>query len=222
VGDKPNKGLGVLSYGEYSFRRHDAYDAQHRWVLPLVVDGPEPFTLFAVWTKKHVRTGYYISCIFDALKCYRTILEGPRVIWAGDFNQSVLFDPPDDPLHFSRWLSQAEEFGFQSLYHLNRKCEHGCERDKTFFRHHNINQPHHLDYIFAKADIYGGGFDLDVGEHAEWAKLSDHMPLTLTTWGQSQGPNQARCSERRDVLMSKSDTMRTSLLTRAVADLESR
>jgi len=186
VGSNPNKGLAVLSYGDYSFKVHDAYDAQHRWIVPLAVDGPEPFTLFAVWTVPHVKTRYYVSCLFDALKSYRTILETERVIWAGDFNQSTLFDSPDDPLHFSRWLSQAAKFGFRSLYHLKLDYKHGCEADKTFFLHHDISKPHHIDYIFAKADIYGNGFDLVVGRHAVWAKLSDHMPLTLTTWSRQE------------------------------------
>jgi hypothetical protein len=190
VGSNRNKGLAVLSYGDYSLRVHDGYDAQHRWILPLAVDGPEPFTLFAVWTVPHVKTRYYVSCLFDALKSYRTILESERVVWAGDFNQSTLFDSPDDPLHFSRWLSRIAKFGFRSLYHLKLDFKHGCEPDKTFFLHHDISKPHHIDYIFAKPDIYGNGFDLVVGQHAAWAKLSDHMPLTLTTWGRTKRPNQ--------------------------------
>jgi hypothetical protein len=183
VGDNRNKGLAVLSYGNYSFRVHDAYDPRHRWVPPLAVDGPEPFTLFAVWTVKHEETGYYVSCLFEALETYRTILEAERVIWAGDFNQSTLFDSPDDPLAFSRWLFQAAEFGFRSLYHVKLGCNHGCEPDKTFFLHHNLTKPHHIDYIFAKPGIYDHAFDLVVGQHASWAKFSDHMPLILTTLG---------------------------------------
>jgi endonuclease/exonuclease/phosphatase family metal-dependent hydrolase len=101
-------------------------------------------------------------------------------MWAGDFNQSTLFDSPSDPLHFSRWLSKAKTFGFDSLYHRHARCEHGAERDKTFFLHHNAEKPHHIDYIFAKPALYTRGFEFAVGRHREWAKLSDHMPLTFT------------------------------------------
>jgi len=191
VGDNKKKGLAVLSYGNYSLRVHEAYDSRHRWILPIIVDGPEPFTLFAVWTVPHHETRSYVSCLFDALKTYRTILQAERAIWAADFNQSTLFNSPADPLHFSHWLSKAAEFGFQSLYHMKLVCKHGCEPDKTFFLYHDISKPHHIDYIFAKSDIYEKGFDLVVGEHASWAKLSDHMPMTLTTAPNHFAPNQA-------------------------------
>src|SRR4029079_10853120 len=71
VGDKPAKGLAVLSYGAYSLRVHDAYEPRHRWILPLEVDGPISFILFAVWTVPHQETGYYVSCLFEALETYR-------------------------------------------------------------------------------------------------------------------------------------------------------
>lgn len=180
VGSNPNKGLAVLSYGEYSLRVHDAYDPRHRWILPLEVDGPASFTLFAVWTVPDEETGYYVSCLFDALRTYRKILSMPRVIWAGDFNQSTLFDTPSDPLHFSHWVSKMAEFGFRSLYHLKAGCEQGEERDKTFFLHHDIEKPHHIDYIFAKPELYASGFDFAVGDHRSWSKASDHMPLTFS------------------------------------------
>jgi hypothetical protein len=84
---------------------------------------------------------------------------------AGDFNQSTLFDSPSDPLHFSHWLSKAEALGFVSLYHLNARCAHGEEPDKTFFLYHDVKKPHHLDYIFAKPELYERGFEFTVGDH---------------------------------------------------------
>lgn len=181
VGSSRNKGLGVIAYGDYSLSVHEAYDPRHRWILPLSVAGPEPFTLFAVWTVPHEETGYYVSCLLEALETYRDLLADERVVWAGDFNQSTLFDSPSNPLHFSHWLAKAKACGFDSLYHLKAECAHGAEPAKTFFLHHNEAKPHHIDYIFAKPSVYAGGFELTVGDHAAWYKLSDHMPLTLTT-----------------------------------------
>src|ERR1043166_5822125 len=90
VGETRNKGLGVIAYGDYSLRIHDAYEPRHRWILPLEVDGPEPFVLFAVWTVPHRETRYYVTCLFEALETYRELLNEPRVVWAGDFNQSTI------------------------------------------------------------------------------------------------------------------------------------
>src|SRR5690242_2076381 len=50
VGENHQKGLGVISYGEYSVKVHPAYDPELRWILPLQVSGPVPFLLLAVWT----------------------------------------------------------------------------------------------------------------------------------------------------------------------------
>jgi len=182
IGENQNKGLAVVSYGGYSLRVHEAYEPRHRWILPLHVEGPTSFVLFGVWTVPDKTTGYYVSCLFDALQTYRALLKEPRVIWAGDFNQSTRFDSPSDPLHFSHWLSKAARFGLVSLYHLHARCEHGAEPDKTFFLHHSAKKPDHLDYIFAKPPMYHRGFEFSVGDYRSWSKLSDHMPLTFTTF----------------------------------------
>lgn len=181
VGDLPTKGLGVISYGDYSLRVHEAYDPRHRWILPLHVDGPRCFTLFAVWTVKHEETGYYGTPLFEALETYRDIIGLPNVVWAGDFNQSTVFDSPSDPLHFSHWISKAEEFGFRSIYHLNASVDHGAEPEKTFFLYGHEDKPHHIDFIFAKPPLYESGYEFAVGEHRAWSGSSDHMPLIFST-----------------------------------------
>jgi exodeoxyribonuclease III len=181
VGENRNKGLGVISYGEYSLRIHEAYDPRHRWILPLEVSGPESFVLIAVWTVPDEKTRYYVTCLFEALKTYRTLLKQPRVVWAGDFNQSTVFDEPSDPLHFSHWVAKAESFGFESLYHRHIRCEYGKEPAKTFFQYHDAKKPFHLDYIFGKPDMVRNGFEVEVGAHHKWSMLSDHMPVTFTT-----------------------------------------
>jgi hypothetical protein len=49
-GTNPQKGLAVLSYGDYAFELHPSYDRRHRWIVPVSVSGPISFLLFAVWT----------------------------------------------------------------------------------------------------------------------------------------------------------------------------
>lgn len=62
IGDNPNKkGLGVVSYGEYSLSVHESYDRSLKYILPLKVTGPSSFTLLAVWTVKHPAVKYYVS-----------------------------------------------------------------------------------------------------------------------------------------------------------------
>src|SRR6185312_11762683 len=167
AGDNPLKGLAVISYGEYSLRVHEAYDPRLRWILPLDVDGPIPFTLIAVWAMPDEDTGrLYARCLFDACDTYRTLLESPRVVLAGDFNNNMSFDTPRHPLKFATLLSTLDSFGLRSLYHLDRGCIHGAEPDPTFFLYHRADKQHHIDFVFAKPALSDLGFSVSVGDHA--------------------------------------------------------
>ena len=177
IGDNPHKGLAVISYGDVTLTLHPSYDPALRWILPLEVGGPVPFVLFAVWMMPHATSGFYAQSLFEACDTYRALLEGPRVAMAGDFNNNVRFDRPRHPWNCARLLERLDALGLHSLYHLDRGCPNGDERDATFFMHHDAGKGHHLDYIFAKPALYACGFRLTVGSHAEWSKASDHVPL---------------------------------------------
>src|SRR5712692_9910875 len=51
IGDNPNKGLGVFSFGADRLVRDDTYDASIQYALPVRVEGPgrTAFHLVAVW-----------------------------------------------------------------------------------------------------------------------------------------------------------------------------
>jgi exodeoxyribonuclease-3 len=180
VGENPRKGLGVLSYGEYSVAVHEAYDPRLRWILPLDVRGPIPFTLFAVWTVPDAATRYYAQPLFDTCETYRNLLGSTRVVIAGDFNNNVRFDKPDHPLNFSKLVQTFAGFDLHSLYHLHNGCAHGAEGEPTFFLYHHAAKPYHLDFVFAKPALYSNGFSVAVGAHATWGKVSDHMPMVCS------------------------------------------
>ncbi|MEP7384491.1 MAG: endonuclease/exonuclease/phosphatase family protein [Gemmatimonadota bacterium] len=178
IGENPRKGLAVISYGDYSLTLHEAYDPRLRWILPLEVLGPSPFTLIAVSAMPDTSTGRYIQCLVDACETYRDLLASSRVVLAGDFNNHVVFDSPRKPMKFVSLLATLGEAGFQSLYHLERGCAHGEESDPTFFLYHRVQHAHHIDFIFAKSAMIAPGFKMTVGDHTRWGKSSDHMPLT--------------------------------------------
>jgi hypothetical protein len=186
VGDNPRKGLAVVSYGDYRLEVHDSYDPGLRWILPLAVDGPMPFVLFAVWAMPHPR--YYVQCLFEAIEKYRSVLELPRVVWAGDFNNNVAFDRRAHELNFAHWLAKARALGFQSLYHLHNRCEHGSESHDTFFLHHDARKGHHLDFIFAKPALYSRGVEVSIGNPRQWLEKSDHMPVSCFFRGRDGAP----------------------------------
>ncbi|CAN5371031.1 endonuclease/exonuclease/phosphatase family protein [soil metagenome] len=180
IGDNERKGLAVISYGDVTLTTHPSYDPSLRWILPLEVGGPVPYTLFAVWMMPHVTSRFYAQSLFEACDTYRDLLEAPRVAMAGDFNNNVSFDRPRHPWSYARLLERFDALGLRSLYHLDRGCAHGSERHATFFMYHDAAKRHHLDYIFAKPALYADGFRIAVGTHAKWSAASDHVPLACS------------------------------------------
>jgi len=179
IGENPRKGLGILSYGDFTLTVDPAYDDTIKWIIPLRVSGPRTFLLLAVWTVKDHDTGYYITQLMRAVEQYRHMLiAGPAVI-AGDFNQSVRLDSPNAPT-FRALVHDLETVGLLSTYHQHCNCQQGEEPDPTFFLHHKPTKPHHLDYVFASRDLLARGMNVRVGRHEEWLQLSDHMPVSCT------------------------------------------
>jgi len=176
-GDNPNKGIGIVSYGDYSLNLHYAYDPRFRLIIPLEVAGPESFVLVAVWMLRCQDTRSYVEHLLRAYEYYRTIFRGRTVIWAGDFNASVRFDPELRQFKFADFISMAEADQIQSMYHRQNECAHGDESDGTFFMNRHADKKHHIDYVFASKELLDSGFEVDVGSHQDWMEHSDHMPL---------------------------------------------
>lgn len=177
-GEKPTKGLAVLSFGRLEFKLHPCYEPRFRWVVPLVFNDPVPWVLFAVWTLPVPETQSYVQPLIEAFDHYRPLIGQIPVVWAGDFNSSFRFDRPSRRFRFRDFVDRMSNDGIHSLYHLHRRCEHGEEPEKTFFLHHHRERGHHIDYVFASSALYEHGIDCSVGEFDEWSGRSDHVPLT--------------------------------------------
>ena len=52
--------------------------------------------------------------------------------------------------------------------------------ESTFYLHHNAVKGFHIDFIFASPSLLSQASRVDVGTHADWAKLSDHMPVVCS------------------------------------------
>jgi exodeoxyribonuclease III len=177
-GSNPRKGLAVISYGDYALEVHPSYDSRFQWIVPLSVSGPVAFVLFAVWTLPFGGYGgRYVRPLLEAFEFYKSTIDTSEVIWAGDFNSNFVFDTPSRGYKFCDFVSLLSQRGLHSLYHHQRKCEHGKEPDDTFYHHHNPDKGHHIDYVFAAERLHPRGIDVSIGSHAEWSKRSDHAPL---------------------------------------------
>ncbi|MGB8170918.1 MAG: endonuclease/exonuclease/phosphatase family protein [Chthoniobacteraceae bacterium] len=189
-GSNPQKGLAVISYGDYSVDVHPGYDPSHEWIVPLSVSGPTPFILFAVWTVPLGKWGgRYVRPLLAALETYKNAMNGSEIVWAGDFNSNYIFDKPGRRFKFCDFVAILREQGLHSVYHHHRGCEHGEEPDKTFYLHHNAEKGYHIDYVFASERLLPHGVDVSIGSHADWAKRSDHAPLVCDFLSESATPS---------------------------------
>jgi hypothetical protein len=182
-GDNPSKGLGVISYGDYELKVHEAYEGRHRWVVPLKVSGPRSFLLFAVWTLPDQRSRSYVQPLIEALHDYEALLDSGEAIWAGDFNSNFVFDRPSRRHKFADFVGLLAKQEIHSIYHRTNGCGHGDEADKTFYHYHHHDKGHHIDYIFASKSLHQHGCEVAVGTYADWAQSSDHVPLICTIRG---------------------------------------
>ena len=94
-GTNPRKGMAVVTYGEYELQVHPSYEPSHQWIVPLVVTGPRPFILFAVWTLPlGGYSGRYVRPLLEAFESYKDLMASSEAVWAGDFNSNFVFDRP--------------------------------------------------------------------------------------------------------------------------------
>ncbi|HEX7157708.1 MAG TPA: endonuclease/exonuclease/phosphatase family protein [Edaphobacter sp.] len=183
-GDNPNKGLGVFYRREWDVRprqRSDSKSAEAKWIVPFDVHGPESFTLIAVWAcaiDGNYHAGY-VGQIHKALKHHPEWFSTGPVVMAGDFNSNAVWDRKRGAENHSSMVEALGRHGLVSAYHCSLSQEHGAEQHPTFHLYRHADKPYHLDYIFVPLS-WQNRLSVEVGSHADWARLSDHYPLSMT------------------------------------------
>lgn len=178
VGDNPSKGLLVLGSDARPFSIHEAYNPEHRYVLPLRVAGALDLVLIGVWTQRDKGVGY-TQHLSQALEEYEPLFRKHSIV-IGDFNANKMWDPEHrrDVTHSEnvQWL---EDHGLVSVYHSLTGEPQGEESAATHAFRRNPGNPFHIDYAFVSRSLMVGNPVLDVPPIAEWIGLSDHGPLVL-------------------------------------------
>ena len=187
IGNNPNKGLGVFSFGAHRLVQDDAYDPSITYALPVRVTGPgqRVFHLMALWAH-HGLAGTRMSTVgptLQALAAYESFLRARPSIVAGDFNNHIRWDKParrgtmpTPSPRSSDWDSSARITTFLGL-------EQGGETHPTFYwRTRSVDGPtYHIDYVFMPETSVSRLQSVVVGTRADWIAtgLSDHAPLIL-------------------------------------------
>jgi exonuclease III len=184
IGDNDKKGLGVVTFGDYTLARDACWDAKHQFFLPARITGPTRFNLLAVWALNHRNRGELAGqrdATLQAITHYRDFLgQSAHTIVAGDFNHNVIWDKPRATrANFRPVLDALESLGLVSAYHQLHSQPHGQESAHTLNWRHRTNTPYHVDYIFAPKASLSAAARLQIVAPGTGDPLSDHLALVL-------------------------------------------
>lgn len=137
-------------------------------------------TVIAAWscytgTPKKEEPGPTLKALPDLVSS----LEGQQAIFAGDFNNSALWDKPGRADNFGNLVEQLESDSLKSAYHHFFSEHFGSENRPTFFSQRNRKKSYHLDYCFLSRSLIDRVEKVEVGAYEDWISLSDHMPLIV-------------------------------------------
>ncbi len=178
-GSNPFKGLGVFCRKGWSIRALP--QPRQKWIVPVEVDAPTPFTLIAVWACRSGIKGAddYIGQLYQALMSYPEWFDGRSVVLAGDLNSNKRWDPERLVGNHSEVVKILSERGLVSGYHEFTGQTQGAETRPTSYLYRHAHRPYHIDYIFIPREWAARLKTVDVGEYEQWSKLSDHCPVTV-------------------------------------------
>ena len=178
-GHNPNQGLAVICSSNYRLTPIPQIEEPPLYVIPIQVEGPTSFTLFAVWTIKNQKMPY-IQAVASAIDRYAGLFEKDPVIMMGDFNANAIWDSLHPPnLNHSSVVQRLIGLGMTSAYHHFNQEEHGRETQATFYLHRNSTKAFHIDYCFLPVAWANQIHSISIGSHGKWLQHSDHMPLVV-------------------------------------------
>lgn len=180
-GHNKNKGVGIFSYNKYKFQLFDIHNPEFKIILPLeVTNGDIDFTLFAIWANNPQDLRFqYVGQIWKAIHYYDILLQDEKIILAGDFNSSSIWDLPRRECNHSNVVSLLAQKGIHSTYHKYYNQEQGKETQPTLFMYRHEDKAYHIDYCFASTFLINRLQGLEVGSYKAWKQFSDHMPLII-------------------------------------------
>ena len=172
-----NKGLGVLiKNGSASL--DPIHNPNLINFLPIRSDD---IKILGVWAYNHraKKFGDDVSGeTIQAIEFYKEWLidDDLPCVFGGDFNNSVIWDKPNNQNNFQNINSKLEDLGFNSAYHSNTNDGFGSEETPTFFHTKQESKKYHIDYLYLKSLESNL---VELGDYDDWIKLSDHVPIMV-------------------------------------------
>jgi exonuclease III len=177
-GSNTRKGLAVISR---NWPIQTIAHPKQKWIVPITVGAPKPFTLIAVWACRVSlrKADNYIGQVYQALASNPDWFDANPVVVAGDFNSNAIWDAERLIGNHSAVVKFLGERGIVSAYHEHFKELQGQESRPTIHLYRHKNRPFHIDYVFIPREWAAGLESVVVGEFEEWSTLSDHLPVII-------------------------------------------
>ncbi len=175
LGANKNIGLGVFAKDAISLTLLDWETQGLESFIPFLVN--DNLTVLAVWTKQaNSPTFQYIGQLWKYLQAHQSKLPLSQAVVCGDFNSNACWDKWDRWWNHSDVVSDLQKLDIHSIYHHLKQEIQGKESSATFYMHRKIEKPYHIDYAFTSKNLLASA-QLEIGNPAEWLRLSDHMPI---------------------------------------------
>jgi exodeoxyribonuclease III len=191
VGNKPNKGLAVVSFTGSSLELDSSYRPSNQFVAPVHVGATKPFRLLATWDHNdraegvNRRPGPLLRCLEDSAD----FCSGGDLVVAGDFNNHPRWDKPNGPNNMSVIAGELARRNLVSLYHHETGSAFGSELRGTYWHYRRADMPYHIDYLFVPVTWLKTLRSFELGGYDAWcgSGLSDHAPL-IAEFGSCRRP----------------------------------
>jgi hypothetical protein len=182
VGNKPNKGLAVVSFTGSSLQLDASYRPSNQFVAPVHVNGAKSFRLLATWDNNdrieglNRRPGPLFRCLEDSAE----FCSSGDLVVAGDFNNNPRWDKSGGPNNMSVLVQELARRELVSLYHHGTGEAFGSELRGTYWHYRRSVMPYHIDYLFVPTAWLKDLVSFQLGDYDAWCAtgLSDHAPLS--------------------------------------------
>ena len=183
TGDLHFKGLGIFAKENIKLELIEGLNEKFKNFIALRVN--DRFNLLGVWAMgkdKEEGLNEYVEMIHDYFDSNPQLFD-ENLIMCGDFNSNVIWndkhktkDNEGNAKDQTNLNIKLNNKGLYSVYHDLTGEEQGNETQITFFQSRHLNQPYHIDYVYAKK---GAISEFEILDHWKWISLSDHLPLVF-------------------------------------------
>ena len=162
------KGLGIFAKGDIKLEKLES-NGEFEHFIPVRVN--DSFNLLGVWAMPK-----YVEMIHDFFDANEELFD-ENLVMCGDFNSSEVFNYHHPKAKNHTVLNEKlESKGLISVYHDETGDEQGNEKEMTFYQARHLNNPFHLDFVYAAENVVK---EFEILDFYKWLTVSDHLPLVF-------------------------------------------